>query len=105
MASYEFAKLASSKPRLVGSTPTSSALILRRDARADEWGCLENSCAFTGTVGSNPTLAANKKHGEQFSGFLVIDSFYSLAMATPQTSFASASFRILAYSCMGELSV
>jgi len=37
--------------------------------------------------------------------FLVIDSFYSLAMATPQTSFASASFRILAYSCMGELSV
>ena len=30
-----------------------------RGARAVEWGGLENRCALTRTVGSNPTLSAN----------------------------------------------
>ena len=32
--------------------------ILRRSGRVVECGCLENSCAFAGTVGSNPTSSA-----------------------------------------------
>ena len=31
----------------------------RRGARVVEWAGFENRCAFTGTVGSNPTLSAN----------------------------------------------
>src|SRR3546814_8786364 len=33
---------------------------LRRGARVVDWDGLENRCAFTGTVGSNPTLSAIK---------------------------------------------
>src|SRR3546814_19992261 len=33
---------------------------LRRGARVVDWYGLENRCAFTGTVGSNPTLSAIK---------------------------------------------
>ena len=32
--------------------------MIRRGARAAEWGGLENRCTFIGTVGSNPTLSA-----------------------------------------------
>ena len=31
----------------------------RRGARVVEWAGFENRCAFTGTVGSNPTLSAS----------------------------------------------
>ena len=33
--------------------------IERRGARVVEWAGFENRCAFTGTVGSNPTLSAS----------------------------------------------
>ena len=33
--------------------------IQRRGARVVEWAGFENRCAFTGTVGSNPTLSAS----------------------------------------------
>ena len=32
---------------------------IRRDARAAEWGGLENRCAGNRTEGSNPSLSAN----------------------------------------------
>ena len=37
-------------------------LIERRGARVDEWDSLENCRAFTGSVGSNPTLSALLKN-------------------------------------------
>ena len=33
----------------------------RRGARVDDWGGLENRCGFRPTVGSNPTLSAERK--------------------------------------------
>jgi hypothetical protein len=56
----EFAKLWGSKKSHAGSNPAPTA-IFGRDARVDDRGCLENSCTSDGTVGSNPTPAANQK--------------------------------------------
>ena len=39
--------------------PSVEEIFKRRGARVVEWAGFENRCAFTGTVGSNPTLSAN----------------------------------------------
>jgi hypothetical protein len=62
----EFAKLWGSKKSHAGSNPAPTAKFWR-DAGVDDRGCLENSCTSNGTVGSNPTPAANKK--TDFFGF------------------------------------
>ncbi len=42
----------------------------RRGARVVDRGGLENRCAFTGTVGSNPTLSASQSvAGQGIAGF------------------------------------
>jgi hypothetical protein len=60
--------------------PPSPPFVFRRDARADDWGCLENSCTRKSTVGSNPTPAANQKTGLTgflFSGYNNSNGFFS----------------------------
>ena len=39
--------------------PGVEEIFKRRGARVVEWAGFENRCAFTGTVGSNPTLSAS----------------------------------------------
>lgn len=38
--------------------PSTYQKLVWRDGRVVECDCLENSCPFTGTVGSNPSLSA-----------------------------------------------